>query len=143
MLQVIHSCQCSLASGRKPTYWPTDCRKKPDILDFYIVKGISANFTPVLLSISTTVIQKKRKTQIIPQTGTKFREELDQKIDLKVRLKTKDELDNLADKFIVAIGEAAKTATPVPKNEITYLLEIRNNTTTKSEKPVAHNTYTT
>jgi len=58
-------------STRKPTYWPTDPNKLPDLIDFYVVKRISSNYTeveglieltsdhiPVLLSLSSEVIPK-------------------------------------------------------------------------------------
>lgn len=80
--------------------------------------------------ISTTVIQKKRKTLTSRATNwDSFREELDQRLDLKIRLKTPDEIQAVTKGLIEAIREAAQIATPDPKNEtqqeITYPLEIR------------------
>lgn len=60
----------------------------------------------------------------------KFRMELDQRINLKVRLKTADEIETQINDFIEAIRESAKVATPEIKNnnnqETTYPLEVRN-----------------
>ena len=63
--------KCEFHSSRKPTYWPTDTNKIPDLLDFYITKGISENYlsveneyglssdhSPVLMTLSTTIIRK-------------------------------------------------------------------------------------
>lgn len=65
VLQAIYNTNSNYVSGGKPTYWPTDRRKKPDLLDFFIVKGIatttyalvenvddlSSDHSPVLLLI--------------------------------------------------------------------------------------------
>lgn len=60
-----------LSSG-EPTYWPTDIHKTPDLLHFFITKGISKIYTkiescydgssdhsPIIASLSTTVIQRE------------------------------------------------------------------------------------
>lgn len=71
-------------STRKPTYWPTDPNKLPDIIDFFVMKGVSSNYTereglielisdhiPVLLSLCSNIIvkQKKLPQQIKEQIG--------------------------------------------------------------------------
>jgi hypothetical protein len=35
---------CTYQSSRKPTYWPTDLRKIPDLLDFFIIRNIFSNY---------------------------------------------------------------------------------------------------
>ena len=62
----------SLSDG-SPTYWPTDPEKIPDCIDFYILKGISINYTkvqtlcdltldhsPVLLELSSRLLCKNK-----------------------------------------------------------------------------------
>jgi endonuclease/exonuclease/phosphatase (EEP) superfamily protein YafD len=57
-----------LSSG-EPIYWPTDRNKLPDLVDFYVTKGIPCNFvdaksclelssdhSPVLVTLSTQAI---------------------------------------------------------------------------------------
>jgi exonuclease III len=39
--------KCEFHSSRKPTYWPTDTNKIPDLLDFYITRRISENYLAV------------------------------------------------------------------------------------------------
>lgn len=34
-------------STGKPMYWPTDPKKVPDLIDFYIIKGLSDNYIKV------------------------------------------------------------------------------------------------
>jgi hypothetical protein len=72
---------CSQAAGgvgvsshplrHNTTYWPSDPKKVPDLLDFFVIRGITRNnctiesnaeltsdHTPVIISLSTTVIKK-------------------------------------------------------------------------------------
>ncbi|KMQ85661.1 rna-directed dna polymerase from mobile element jockey-like protein, partial [Lasius niger] len=58
-------------SSGSPTYWPSDPMKTPDLIDFFIVKGISSNYiivgkedlssdhTPVILTITEEIAQKE------------------------------------------------------------------------------------
>lgn len=72
---------CDFHSTGKPTYWPTDSNKVPDLIDFFVVKGLSNNYikmdecsdltsdhTPVILTISETLIQKEAQPRL---TGNK------------------------------------------------------------------------
>lgn len=62
----------SISTGY-PTYWPTDIKLKPDLIDFFVTKGLSkyytkaehcddssSDHTPAILTISTTVISSER-----------------------------------------------------------------------------------
>ncbi|KAL4097143.1 hypothetical protein QTP88_021967 [Uroleucon formosanum] len=89
-------------SPRKPTYWPTDPNKLPEVIDFYVMNGISSNYTKVeglleltsdhisvLLSLSSDVIMKQKR---MPITNKKtnwdlFRNTLEENI-FSTRLKT-------------------------------------------------------
>ncbi|EFN76729.1 RNA-directed DNA polymerase from mobile element jockey, partial [Harpegnathos saltator] len=74
LFKAINACKCDYISSGKPTYWPTDVEKTPDLLDFYITKGISNNYlkvgniedlssdhVPVLMTISSMVIRREKK----------------------------------------------------------------------------------
>jgi hypothetical protein len=67
----------ALSTG-KPTYWPTDPGKIPDLIDFFLIKNIPAQYlqieesydfnsdhTPIHLILSENIIQKENK----PCTG--------------------------------------------------------------------------
>lgn len=60
----------AVSSGH-PSYWPTDRTKTPNLLDFFVTKGISTNYTtcessleltsnhtPVLFTLITEIIVK-------------------------------------------------------------------------------------
>ena len=130
-------------STRKPTYWPTDPNKLPDLIDFYVVKGISSNYTeveglieltsdhiPVLLSLSSEVIMKQKKMSITNKKTNwdLFRNTLEENIILSTRLKTIADINTAVKKITDEIVSAAEIATPVAINgnyELTYPLEIR------------------
>jgi putative IMPACT (imprinted ancient) family translation regulator len=38
---------CEIVSAGKPTYWPTDKKKLPDLIDFFVVKNISTNYIKI------------------------------------------------------------------------------------------------
>ena len=38
------SLQCEFVAGSGPSYWPTDLNKQPDVIDIFIVKGLSTNY---------------------------------------------------------------------------------------------------
>lgn len=43
LLYAIKDMKCEVISTGKPTYWPTDPHKIPDLIDFYIYKNLSSN----------------------------------------------------------------------------------------------------
>lgn len=47
----LHKCMTennyNFLSTGKPTYWPTDLNKVPDLLDFFVTHGISSNYSTI------------------------------------------------------------------------------------------------
>lgn len=41
LLKAIQKNNVNITTGGGPTYWPTDPRKIPDLIDFFITKGIN------------------------------------------------------------------------------------------------------
>lgn len=118
---------CTVHSTGKPTYWPTDPNKIPDLIDFFISRKISANFinieenfelsadhSSMILTLSENVIKK----QCYPMLTNKytdwevFREELSNKVQINVPLRNKEQLDREAEKLVVDIQQAAWKSTP-------------------------------
>lgn len=44
LLKVDNAINAEIISTRKPTYWSTDPNKIPDLLDYFIIKGISSYY---------------------------------------------------------------------------------------------------
>lgn len=129
-----------LSTG-EPTYWPTDLNKIPDLLDFYIVKGISANFTDVesnldsssdhsyvIATISTTIIKTTPKPSLYNNktNWTQFKDMISAKIQLNLRLKTPQEIDEATNHLITTIQNCAWAATPTIENKIRSEINVPN-----------------
>lgn len=144
LYEAIEDCAGKYHSPRRPTFWPSDIDRLPDLLDLFITRGTSSSYIqivnvdnltsdhiPVSMMLSTTVIRRKKKLTIINKhtNWNKFREKLDEQINLKIRLKTTRELEDQTGEFVEAICRAARASTPTPKNtmiqEVCYPMEIR------------------
>lgn len=120
-----------ILTTREPTYWPTDRSKIPDLLDFLISSGISNLYTktescydvagdhsPVIVTLSTSVIQQKRPERLSSNKTDweAFRKIIQNEINLKHKLKTRDDIDDAVVKFTNLIQEAAWKTTPTVKH---------------------------
>lgn len=133
-----------LSTG-EPTYWPTDSNRRPDLLDFFIAHGVSDSYitvessqelssdhSPVILTTSTKIISKpKMPTLITSKTDWEsFKHFIENKIDLKRKLKTPEDIDETVNFLTKLIQEAACSATPEKQNnkqnKTNIPLEIRN-----------------
>ena len=110
-----------------PTYWPASLRKKPDILDIFVSNTPSNIFlttgnlleptsdhSAVLLTISASPPIRPSPPKLFqPNTDRcRFHELVDQNIDMKVSLKSTQEIDDAINKFTNVIQSAAWEATP-------------------------------
>lgn len=139
----VDDCKLTTVSTGEPTYWPSDPNKIPDLLDFFILKGFSTHYiksescydsstdhTPVLLNLSTMVIEYTTPEKLSNKSTdwNSFRETLDEKIDLKVALKTPDDIENATRYITNLIQEACWVSTPEEesvKTRINYPLEVK------------------
>jgi hypothetical protein len=114
-------------SSGQPTYWPTDQNKIPDLLDFFIIKGISLNYldvessldlssdhTPLILTYSSSVYLKdKRQTLYNKCTNWDyFRTLVNNNINLKIPLRNENDVEESINYFNTTIQNAAWNATP-------------------------------
>jgi hypothetical protein len=69
-MKAINGYKCEAISTGKPTYWPTDPGKIPDLIDIYTTKNISSNYiqiednlefgsdhSTIVLTLSESIIQ--------------------------------------------------------------------------------------
>lgn len=129
-----------LSTG-EPTYWPSDPNKVPDLLDFYITKGISTNFmdvessvelssdhTPVIATISTTIIKVPPRPSLYNHktNWSRFRELICENLQTNISLKTAQEIDEATEVFITTVQKCAWAATPKITNKIRNDINIPN-----------------
>jgi len=121
-----------------PTYWPTSLRKKPDILDIFVSNTPSNLFlttgnlleptsdhSAVLLTVSASLPKLFH-----PNTDRRrFHDLVDKNIDMKVSLKSPQEIDDAINKFTNVIQSAAWEAIPtqaqLSNNSFSILEHIR------------------
>lgn len=144
LLKACRQLKCEVISTGKPTYWPADPNKIPDLIDFFIVRNIALNYltieeawdmnsdhSPILLTTSEEIIQKETPPRLVNRRTDwdSFRIELEASINLSVPLKTKEQLEAEVELLTKQIQVAAWNNTPpIPtrtegKN---YPKEIRN-----------------
>lgn len=120
----------TLSTGT-PTYWPTDPRRLPDVLDFAVYSGISnhclqmqncqelsSDHTPLIINFQTSANFKISNLHILtPHSDINcFQSWLDQNINLNVRLKNENEVDEAVENFTQLIHEAGYISTPTTHN---------------------------
>ncbi|PNF31804.1 hypothetical protein B7P43_G11362 [Cryptotermes secundus] len=117
----------SYISSGTPTYWPTDPAKTPDLLDFFVTKGISAAYTdivpnfelssdhtPIITTISSSVITRHNTSRLHNHKTNweKYREEITNNINLKITLKKAEDLDFAIETLKKVMQQAAIQSTP-------------------------------
>lgn len=133
----------TLSTG-KPTYWPSDPAKIPDLLDFVVYSGIpdtsfdiaacediSSDHSPFIVNYKTTPCLRL-KTQKLLSTRTNiqsFKNWIENNLNLNTSIKTGEELDEAFEEFIRLIHEAAVSSTPREENitsNVRVTREIKN-----------------
>lgn len=115
----------------EPTYWPTDPNKLPDLLDFFIYKGVQTHFlsveschdsssdhTPVVATMSFTIIKRPVNPYLCNKhtDWQMFKQHLNDNLNLKVCIKSEDDIDNATEHIITSIQKAAWASTPPAKS---------------------------
>lgn len=133
LLNAIKEYGCETLSTGKPTYWPTDPEKIPDLIDFFITKNISSNYmkmeesyelnsdhSPILLTLSDNIIEKEKHPVLINKhtDWESFQICLERKINLDVSLQSEEDLNFEVEKFITDIQQSAWDNTPVLNNKL-------------------------
>ena len=108
LLEAIRDYKSKFISTGEPTYWPTNVKKKPDLIDFLITKNIkhenlkiescfdlSSDHSPIILTYNTNVILETQNKYIYNNKTdwNCFREILEMRLDTNISLKTEEEVD--------------------------------------------------
>lgn len=144
LLDAAHENNCEFHSGDKPTYWPTDLQKIPDLIDFFVTKGIledyisienseglSSDHSPVIMTLSTMLIEKENLPKL---TNNKtnwdlFKNILEEQINLHVSIETTAQLEDELEVLNSSIQQAAWESSPIIHTKFVmkqnYPLEVR------------------
>ena len=144
LLKALQKEGCDFISTGKPTYWPTDRDKIPDLIDFFIIKQVSKNFllieegrdlnsdhSPINLSLSECVIMANPNIHLTNKhtDWQYFKALLDKNLKFNKLLTTKTELESEVLNFTQQIQNAAWESTPLvnkKSSEIKYPRLIMN-----------------
>lgn len=133
LLDAIYSTNSRFISTGEPTYWPTDIKKRPDLIDFCITKSIkhdhltiktsyelSSDHSPVILTYQSTFLLETRNKNIYNNytDWSAFREIIENKLNINVSLKNNNEIDSAIAYLNDNIIQAASDSTPMPKHQI-------------------------
>lgn len=114
-------------STGEPTYWPSDRRRVPDVLDFCVTKGLTSNLfevtscldlssdhTPIIINMYAQTRNKQQQPSLYSRRTDweLFRAKLDSHIRLNIPLTSEYEIEESAELLTKAIQISAWEATP-------------------------------
>jgi len=116
-------------STGEPTYWPSDSRKIPDLLDFGITKGTpahsiqvvagydqSSDHSPVLLTMHTRITPQTCPPTLTSKTTNwmTFQNSINENLTLQAPLKTDRDIEDYVHHLVQIIQQAAWFSTTNP-----------------------------
>lgn len=114
-------------SAGHPTYWPTDRKKVPDLIDFCVTKGIprtyvkatncydlSSDHSPVIVTMSTEVLRAEIPKRLTNKKTNwdQYRRLVEQNCLLNIPLITPADIDAAAENLKDTLALSAEKATP-------------------------------
>lgn len=117
-------------SQGEPTYWPTDRKKTPDLLDFFITKNVpqtqlsvksctdlSSDHTPVILNINSTILLNEYPPKPYNKNTNweTYQEYINNNLNLNISLKSTGDVENAVENLNQLIHEALGRSTPLRK----------------------------
>jgi len=119
----------SHVSTGEPTYWPSDRRKVPDLIDFGVVKRIpvnslhaessfdlSSNHSPVIITIHSKIIPQTSPPILSTKTThwKTFRNHIRENLTLFISLKANRDTEDYVHQFVQILQQAVWNAMPNP-----------------------------
>lgn len=113
---------------RQPTIWPSDPKKNPDLIDFFVYKGItehylgiescsdsSSDHTPIIATISTTIIEREKKEYLYNKKTDwdAFRDYITENLKLNMPLKSEEDVESATAHITNIIQTASWLSTPI------------------------------
>lgn len=122
--------QLNILSTGQATHYPTDPNKLPDLLDFFVYRGVHSQFLdiadcldsssdhiPQIVTMSSTIIQRPAPAYLYNNRTDwdAFHQYLHENLDLKICMKTEEDIDNATEYITKSIQTAAWLSTPPPR----------------------------
>ncbi|CAG4981213.1 unnamed protein product [Colias eurytheme] len=127
LLMAIDKLKLGVVSAGKPTYWPTDSSKIPDLLDFYVIRGLSPKFitcktstdlssdhSPVEITLRRSIAETPKPCRLHSNRTNweLFRQLVAEKLELNIQLKSNPDIVEAVEHFNNCIQQSAWYATP-------------------------------
>ena len=118
---------CTHYSIGEPTYWPTNPRRLFDLLDFFVARGMAADYvrvepvyelssdhSPIIATVDAHVLPRIPRPALTTQHNNweEFRSCINAHITLTLRLKERRKLDNATHQFTTLLQKADWHPTP-------------------------------
>lgn len=131
LYEAITENHCNSMSTGKPTYWPTDPNKIPDLLDFFITRNItkehslvqpaddlSSDHSPIIINVSSEIILKETILHLTNNhtDWTTFQSHIEDNLKLNIPLKSQEDIERAVEHLNNTVVSAAYLATPEVKN---------------------------
>lgn len=128
--KTIYENNLNCITGKRPTHWPADRRKRPDIIDFGLSKGLnpylfnttttddlSSDHSPTIIELNSTPIlaEKPHKLTNGKTNWLKFQHLFKKNYCPHAKLKSEEDIDNALDYLNDTIKDCAQHATPEPQ----------------------------
>lgn len=125
--KTVQELKLKVASTGEPTYWPSDIKKKPDLVDFFVTKGLStmsldckssfelsSDHSPILADLNCEGIEVKKPCKLHNRRTDwiQFRKLIENTLVTQIPLKTEDDLTEAVEIFNKCVQSAAWEATP-------------------------------
>lgn len=119
---------CEVISTGNPTYWPTDRKRKPDLIDFFITKQITrsslqiedgvdmnSDHSPIYLTLNGEVNELKHNPRLTNKytDWAYFKSKLNDTVDVTKEISTIADLEREVETFTQQIQDCAWYSTPV------------------------------
>lgn len=127
MMAAIQEHNMNYLTTREPTYWPTDRRKLPDLIDFFVLKGVNiklckiescyelaGDHSAIIVSLSSHIKAAEERPNLCNKytDWEIFEDKLERYINIKIPLKTPEQIDNAVSNLTKNIQQACWEATP-------------------------------
>lgn len=127
LYKAVVSLRLDTVSTGEPTYWPSDRRKTPDLIDFAVIKGLSklhfkaksclemsSDHSPVLICYTNTIQNKEQDCRLSNKkiNWPYFREQIINNLEVDHEMTNPDEITRAVEHFNNSVQKAAWNATP-------------------------------
>lgn len=128
LFSAINALGLNVLSNGKPTYWPSDRRKIPDLIDFAVTRGInnvqslvhsslelSSDHTPTIITIFSENSFQKNESGRFDYKRTdwlKYKMLISSHLEIKTSLKSEQEINSAIFNFTQLLSQAVKITTP-------------------------------